>query len=574
MAVNARGTIHRTLDDESEDSKQQLDNADKGIWKDWPNQAAFEGLEEHRGPLQLRVKGTIPPWAAGTLYRTGPGQATVEGTSRGTHYVSHWFDGFAHTHKFDIIASEDGDGPMTVVYSSRRQSDEYVAAVKKMGWRHSISFGQKADPCVGIFAKFMSLFVPRRLNNNVVVLPNFPGLPDRQPENIARGHRTGTSKVYLSTDNKYLQQVDPDSLEPLGFADQAGLHPDLKGPLSCAHAQRDPETGDWFNFNVALGVKPTYRVFRVNAATGTTDVLASISEPDLPPAYIHSFFLTENYVVLCVPSTHFAWSGLSIAWQNNLLEAIKPFDKARRCRWFVIDRRHARGVVARFSTPAAFFFHSVNAFEECVAGGAGGETRTYINLDHSMYDTSDVMFGLYYDVILNRENATEAYLDANRDQNLHSRHVRYRFEMPLSAQTSQEAASAVAEEVLSIPSPHSGELSTIHPNHAGRPYRYAYGACNRGLSTFMDSIVKTDLQTREASLWSGPRAHTPGEPVFVPRPGGTEEDDGVLLSVVLDGTAQASYLLCLDATTMEEMGRAEAEFPIAMSFHGFHAPAL
>lgn len=487
--------------------------------------------------------------------------------------MSHWFDGFAHTHRFDIVASDQDHGETKVVYSSRRQSDEHVSAVKRMGWRSSTSFGQRADPCIGIFAKFMSLFEPRHQNVNVVVLPNFPGLPEKRPDESAIGHRTGVASVYLSTDNWSYQEIDPDTLEPLGFAFQTRLHPDLKGPLSCAHAQRDPDTGDWFNFNIAMGRRATYRVFRVSHATGATDILASISEPDLQAAYIHSFFLTENYVVLCVPSSHYAWNGLKIMWENNLIDALKPFDKSRRCKWFVVDRRRGHGVVARFSTPAAFFFHSVNAFEEHTKDDHG-QQRTLLNLDLTMYDTSDVMFGLYYDVLLDRDGAHRAYWADKGRQNLASRHVRYRFQMPLSEQTDDEAAAATAELVLSIRSPHSGELSTIHPDKAGRPYRYVYGMCTRGLSTYMDSIVKTDLETRGAVLWSGPRAHTPGEPVFVPRPGGTDEDDGVVLSVVLDGTTQKSYLLCLDARTMEELGRAEADFAIGVGFHGFHARAL
>ncbi|KAM4065881.1 retinal pigment epithelial membrane protein [Hirsutella rhossiliensis] len=558
MAVNAFGVVHRTAKNEKEDKEQIFHNIQNESWKDWPNHAGFEGLEEHRGPLQLSIKGTIPAWAAGSLYRTGPGQSSVEDTSRGTHYVSHWFDGFAHTHKFDIIAPHGGDGETTVVYSSRRQSEDHVAQVKKAGWRSSTSFGQRADPCVGIFSKFMSLFVPRRLNNNVACLPNFPGLPANGPADTKSGHRTG--------------EIDPDTLEPLGFANQQRLHPDLQGVLSCAHAQQDAETGDWFNFNLALGRLATYRVFRVNAATGTTDVLATISDPDLAPAYIHSFFLTENYVVLCIPSSHFGWNGVKILWERNLVDAIKPFDRDRRCQWVVVDRKHGRGVMARFSTPAAFFFHSVNAFEEHVKDESD-EKWTDLCLDHTMYDNADIMFGLYYDVILDRNEAMRAYCDGGGHKRSHSRHVRYRFRMPVAEQTREEARSATAEEVFSIASPHSGELSNIHPERMGRPYRYVYGTSNRGLSTFMDSIVKTDLETREAVLWSGSHAHTPGEPVFVPRPGATDEDDGVVLSVVLDGTAQKSYLLCLDARTMEETGRAEADFPIALGFHGFHAPA-
>ena len=62
--------------------------------------------------------------------------------------------------------------------------------------------------------------------------------------------------------------------------------------------------------------------------------------------------------------------------------------------------------------------------------------------------------------------------------------------------------------------------------------------------------------------------HYPGEPVFVSRPGAEAEDDGVLLSVVLDAAAERSYLLILDAADLSELARAEAPHHIPFSFHG------
>lgn len=532
-------------------------------------------MEEHRGPIDLAVIGSIPAWAAGVLYRTGPGVSSIETHSGRLHNVSHWFDGLAQTHKFDIVPSSTQDGKTTVQYSSRRQSDQLMERIKRKGWRDCTSFGQQADPCVGLFSKVMSIFVPRMYhNNNVVILPNVPGLGDRDAISTASGHRTGIDNIYISTDANALHKIDPDTLEPIGYTDQSKLNSALKGPLSCAHAERDPETGDMFNFNLDLGRSATYRVFRVNAATGTTDILATIAEPGVNPAYIHSFFLTTNYVVLCIPTTHLSWAGAKVLWQRNIVEAIKPFDKNTPCRWIVVDRRHGQGVVARFSTPASFFFHSINAFEETIHD-ENDQERTDLSLEYIRYDTTDIIHSLYYDILLDRNDATKKFLFQNqRFKSSHMGLVRYRFRMPLKGtqQSEEEAATAAAEEVISIPGPHAGDLPTINPNMATKPHRYVYGVTSRGLSTFLDSLVKTDVQTREALIWSGGQGHTPGEPIFVPRPGATEEDDGVLLSVVLDGSAQKSYLLCLDAQTLVEMGRAEAGFAIAFGFHGHHAP--
>jgi beta,beta-carotene 9',10'-dioxygenase len=60
----------------------------------------------------------------------------------------------------------------------------------------------------------------------------------------------------------------------------------------------------------------------------------------------------------------------------------------------------------------------------------------------------------------------------------------------------------------------------------------------------------------------------PGEPVFVAAPDARDEDDGVILSVVLDATEERSVLLVLDATSFEELGRAQAPHHIPFGFHG------
>lgn len=532
----------------------------------------FTGLDEHRGPIELVVKGTIPAWTAGSLYRNGPGMDRVEGAPGGTHYVKHWFDGFAHSHKFEMSPSEDGKAA-TVAYSSRRQSANQVEEIKKLGYRSQVGFGQGVDPCMGVFSKFMSVFRPNIQlgNNNVAIFPNFPGLKDKTP--AGSGHRTGLKNMYLSTDSAVLQEINPDTLEPLGFTDQSSLHPALKGPLSCGHAQRDPETGDWFNYNLAFYGMPTYRVFRVSAATGKTDIIATIADPDISGAYIHSFFLTENYVVICIPVSHIGWMGAKIMHAHSILGAIKPFDAQTPCRWLVIDRKTDKGVVARFQTPASFFFHTINAFETKVKDDDGTE-RTEIHLDYVRYNTSDILWMVEYDVLMDRDDATKKYYFSNdRYKTEQASIARYSFRLPPNGQTQSksEAKIALGKEEMVIPGPHGGELPTINPRFATKQHRYAYSIANRGLSTFQDCIVKTDMETQDAVIWSGGQGHTPGEPIFVERPGAAAEDDGVLLSVVLDGAARKSYLVCLDARTMEEMGRAEAEFAIAMGFHGVHA---
>jgi beta,beta-carotene 9',10'-dioxygenase len=99
-----------------------------------------------------------------------------------------------------------------------------------------------------------------------------------------------------------------------------------------------------------------------------------------------------------------------------------------------------------------------------------------------------------------------------------------------------------------------------------RAYRYVWG--NRlGQHGWFEQILKVDTADGSTSSWSEPACH-PGEPVFVARPDAEDEDDGVLLSVVLDDRTGTSFLLVLDAADLSELARAQAPHHIPFGFHG------
>ncbi len=56
-----------------------------------------------------------------------------------------------------------------------------------------------------------------------------------------------------------------------------------------------------------------------------------------------------------------------------------------------------------------------------------------------------------------------------------------------------------------------------------KKYRYVY-ACG-GDNYFCKMIVKVDTQNKEVLTW-GKDGHCPSEPVFIPKPHATTEDDG------------------------------------------------
>jgi torulene dioxygenase len=231
--------------------------------------------------------------------------------------------------------------------------------MKKTGRIRFITFAQRTDPCVGLYSKFMTAFVKSYRdapdNINVTVQGNVSGLGKKL------GHRSAPESVFLGTDTAMLQEIDRETMEPLGPSKSHGeLHPNIKGPLGPAHVYIDNETGEYFSFNIEPGGKPTstYRVFRVDAK-GKTIILATFNAT---VAYIHSFFLSPNYVVLCLPVAHM--DGVKILWHRSFAGAFRPFDENEPTRRMVVDRHHGKGVVAKFRSEALFFFHSSNAFED------------------------------------------------------------------------------------------------------------------------------------------------------------------------------------------------------------------
>lgn len=108
------------------------------------------------------------------------------------------------------------------------------------------------------------------------------------------------------------------------------------------------------------------------------------------------------------------------------------------------------------------------------------------------------------------------------------------------------------------------QINYAHYN--GRPYRYYY-ACGFG-HLFSDSLLKMDLETKKLKAWRHPGLF-PSEPVFVPAPNATEEDDGVVMSVIITPrTEKSTFLLVLDAKTFTELGRAEVPVNIPFGTHG------
>lgn len=506
----------------------------------------------------------MPAYAAGVLYRTGPGKRQIEAENGETLQLSHWFDGFGQTHRFQILVSHDSNTSPRVFYNSRFSTDDLIEEARKTGSLDMVSFGQKRDPCKSVLGKVQTEYVPQPTpsskNISVTLSINMPGLNPKPEESTSHwSDSTGIRTLYAKTDYNAFQKLDPETLEPIGLATQTNLHPELSGQLSASHARSDPITGDIFNYNLTLGPTSTYRVFRVSASTGETSILATFPAT---PAYLHSLLITEDHVVLCVWNAHINPQLLD----SSFMEAILPTDPSQPAVWYVIDRKHGKGLIATYESPAFFCFHTVNAWLE---PSEENPAEMDIVADIVRANSSEFVQSLYYENLISSLDTAKAF-QKKRDNSFRTSFTRFRLPAVTSTSCTDPKKATVEWSVCKSLSP---ELPTLNPKILTQKHRYVYAVTFRGESTLTDGIMKLDCDTQQVQLWAC-HGQSPGEPIFVANPDGTSEDDGVLLSVVLDGMLGRSYLLCLDARNLSELGRANVDGAIGFGFHGQHVPTV
>jgi carotenoid cleavage dioxygenase-like enzyme len=253
---------------------------------------------------------------------------------------------------------------------------------------------------------------------------------------------------------------------------------------------------------------------------------------------MHSFGMTRRYAIF----TEFPLRVQPMAlllWLRPYIENF-TWEPRRGTPFYVVDR-HTGELVARFDADPFFAFHHLNAWQE-------GDD---IVLDIVAYEDNQIIDAFFLDRLANARRA------------LPIGHLR-RYRLPLKRKNN----GRLKYEVLSD---ECAELARFDSERlamdGGYRYVYASSISKSNPTGFYNQIVKIDVQLGKAWPWYCP-GHYPGEPVFIGRPGRTRDDDGVLISVVLDSQRGTSYLLVLDAGSLGEIGRAEVPHPILFGYHG------
>ena len=457
----------------------------------------YVSLDEEITLDSLPIEGTIPTWLSGSLLRNGPAKFEV-----GSEMFKHWFDGFAMLHRFTI---HNGN----VSYENKfLQSDTYKISMQE----GHIAFGQFAtDPCKAAFKGMMT----ESVNANVTI-------------NKVAGDYVAMTETPLPI------AFDPHTLETLGV-----VHYDdaLVGHHGSAHPHYDFANKTSVSYMTEFYMPSVFKVYGIKDGEHSRTLIGSY--PVMEPAYLHSFGMTEHYIVIA-----------EYPYRVNpldLLQSGKPFIENYTWRpqepaKFIVMSKADGSIVAQHEVEAFFAFHHINAFEH------DGQ----VIIDISAYPDASSIHALYLDQL--RDSATHHEPSESDNETR-------RYYLPLNA---DEKAHY---ELLSE---YGIELPTVN-------YR-RYNACDYGVAygigvdkhtqaSFTNLLLRVDVRDRTTKIWSEEHCY-PGEPIFAEAPHPKAEDDGVILSVVLNANKGNSFLLVLDAHSFEELGRAEVPHHIPYGFHG------
>ena len=409
-------------------------------------------------------------------------------------------------HWFDGVAmlNRFGFADGKVSYGSRFLESTAYQDAKEGEWRHG---GFATDPCRSIFKRVQQIFSPDITDN-----PNV---------NLARiGER------YIAmTETPMPVEFDLETLDTIGHLEYADR---LKAHVTTAHPHHDVERNELVNYTARFSRISEYVLWGLPADSSTRRVIARM--PVKEPAYMHAFGMSERYLILAeyplrVNPLKLAFSGKpfieNYTWRS---------DEPTRFRVFDRGTGELRGT---YETDGFFCFHHVNAFER------GGE----LVLDLCAYEDATVIDSLYLD-------------DAGPKGKLPPVELRrYTLDLDGGARALGAARRRLAGAAADrLRAPQYARLLVCllrgRRRQLDRPPRE--GGCARRREV---GVACRRLLSRASRSSSAART-------------AEGEDDGVVLSVVLDADAGRSFLLVLDAGSFEEVARAEAPHHIPFGFHG------
>eukprot|EP00440_Ansanella_granifera_P046699 gb/GFBE01050572.1/.p1 GENE.gb/GFBE01050572.1/~~gb/GFBE01050572.1/.p1 ORF type:complete len:530 (+),score=98.86 gb/GFBE01050572.1/:1-1590(+) len=464
-------------------------------------------LRDMDRPISLEVQGQIPSWVHGSLIRNGP--ALFTSPKRNLTFV---FDGCAKLFKFEV---QDG----SVRFQEKFLRTQYYNLTTGEG---SFPKGAYMGPVEPPFPTFK---LPENGSDNV---------------NTHSFQLNGDTVGLATTDSAFIGMFDPATLDTVGVLNWTGASVQDKVMLSATHAHYLPGSNREKLVNVVsqlLGVG-AHKLIVYQMGTDHQHVpFGSVTVPYVP--YIHSFGVTQKHMLLVAYPLSFR--EVCVLEFRPIIDCLAWLNQDVSIFAFSFNGTADSEPVMTFKAPAHFVLHHVNSFEDDEAFwmdvGAYHDGSSFkakfphgnFRVMHNREERNQVPnWGLYRRLRIDRSTGAVEMQDLPMQD---VAGITYHFDFPF-----------------------------INPDYEGwkHCFVWANSAYARNSTEYAHwAVVKTDVCTKSKAntlVWFEQDQY-PSEPVFVPRPGATAEDDGVLTVQVLDGRRGTGYLLVLDAQNLKELGR-------------------
>lgn len=349
-------------------------------------------------------------------------------------------------------------------------------------------------------------------------------------------------------------------LDTVGPCDFDGTLPSIPGrPGYSAHPHEDPETGELHavSYSWMRGNRVAYSVLDTSGRIRRSVDVRVHGSP-----MMHDFALTERHVVLLdLPVTF----DLDMA-TTDVPRPVRPLVRG------VLDRIVGRNpvpepliaLVARGGGGAATLPYRWNPDYPARIGvlprDAEGDAVRWFDIDpcyvfHTLnaYDDGDTVV---VDVV-KHPRMFDRVLDGPDEGPT----VLSRFTLDLATGRARE--EGVDQRSQEFPR-HDERLT-------GRRHRYGWAVGFEGGRTG-DVVLRHDLDAGRTDVRRLGADLEASEFCFVPTPGGTGEDDGVLMGYVFDRSAGRSHLRVLDAASLEDVAAVHLPGRVPAGFHGNWAP--
>lgn len=491
--------------------------------------ASVPGLAYENMGWVTEVEGEIPKEMVGTLLRNGP--------------AMYERDGFVKSYL-------DGDGMVTSIAIKDGKAYFRNKFVRTEDFEKEEALGKFTEPSIFTAKDPRSPAFAYRLFNDIL-----GGNLKRKQNGAYNVINWGDSLV--AVDYKKPYELNPDTLETIGHGAS-----DLSSVMHTSHYRTVTEP-DGSRRCVAFLNEVNWRTETTNAVFYEFDENGkevARRAYDYPASYVHDLIVTENYYILfdCPIKIDFPAVFTKYIFEKSCLSELICEDTDRRPLFRIFPRRgESREVLTAPADYWCYAYHHVNGFEDKDGN---------IVFDTCTWDK----FTLYFTDICNPNG---------KDNFPRMKLSRFIIDMK-----KLEAKHYLLSDVPC-------ELPITSWDYTGQDYEHMYlstsvGRTEDGINGPMQALSKASIKPEEQKLYYEEQ-WIPGdrkfamEPFFVPRPGGTEEDDGWVVALVHDAAYDKSQfggrgteMVIIDAKKFSEGPVARLRLPSYVPFgvHGSWSP--